>query len=267
MTTNNIALLASLDETQRTTTDDKIGHRLHLTEAGGQGVWPTTPTPNDSLGEIGEGQNVAEQDPRSETQRGGQTQQRATLENDEAPRKNIQDDANTQEPRDDQTDQPSQRPDETQQPQDNQATPMSQTTKKRRKRNKRRTGKKNTRASIKIATLNINGRGSLNVASQQNKWLHINQLMRNEWRGILMIQEAHLTEEFTATLNDIFQKRLHIIWSQGRNTNAGGVAFVINKEISVTEGIEMTETIPGRAAQLTTTWHTDLKLNEHLCAK
>lgn len=73
------------------------------------------------------------------------------------------------------------------------------------------------RASIKIATLNINGRGSLNTASQQNKWLHINQLMGNERIGIMMIQETHLTDEFAESLNTLFQKRLHIVWLQGAN--------------------------------------------------
>lgn len=36
---------------------------------------------------------------------------------------------------------------------------------------------------------------------------------------------------------------------------------MINKKITVTEGIEMMEIIPGRVAQLTTPWHANLKLN------
>jgi hypothetical protein len=56
------------------------------------------------------------------------------------------------------------------------------------------TGKKQTQANLKIASLNIRGDGS---AQTHEKWQHINQIMREHNIGILAVQETHLTEEQT----------------------------------------------------------------------
>ncbi|KZP21142.1 DNase I-like protein [Athelia psychrophila] len=117
------------------------------------------------------------------------------------------------------------------------------------------TGEKRSRASIKIATLNLNGKGTLIGDTEDNKWLHVNQLMREQKIGVLAIQEAHLTTDFVEQISDLFQRRLHIIWSQGENKNAAGVAFVVNKELANIEKIKLTEIIPGRAAMITLPWN------------
>ncbi|KZP29142.1 DNase I-like protein [Athelia psychrophila] len=119
---------------------------------------------------------------------------------------------------------------------------------------------KRSRASIKIATLNLNGKGTLIGDTEDNKWLHVNQLMREQKIGVLAIQEAHLTTEFVEQISDLFQRRLHIIWSQGENKNAAGVAFVVNKELANIEKIKLIEIIPGRAAMITLPWNHDRTL-------
>jgi hypothetical protein len=64
--------------------------------------------------------------------------------------------------------------------------------------------KKNTQASLKIASLNIRGRGP----TGNNKWNHINQIMKEQRLGVLAIQEAHLTQEHVDNLHTLFGKRL-----------------------------------------------------------
>jgi hypothetical protein len=66
---------------------------------------------------------------------------------------------------------------------------------------------KKTRAVLKIATLNIRGGGS---AATQNKWRHMNQIMREKRIAILAIQETHLSEARVNLLNSQFNRRLKI---------------------------------------------------------
>ncbi|KAK0429609.1 hypothetical protein EV421DRAFT_1745328 [Armillaria borealis] len=55
--------------------------------------------------------------------------------------------------------------------------------------------KKSTKAAIMIASLNIRGYGSKNLEDKESRWLHINQIMREEKIGVLAVQEAHLNDE------------------------------------------------------------------------
>ena len=116
--------------------------------------------------------------------------------------------------------------------------------------------KKNTRASLKIASLNIRGRGP----SGDSKWDHINQVMKEQRLGVLAVQEAHLTQSHVDSLHTLFGKRLQIHSSQGPNANAQGVAIVLNKELTNIKGVEEQEIIPGRAMLITLPWHSDLSL-------
>lgn len=83
--------------------------------------------------------------------------------------------------------------------------------------------KKKTKASIKIATLNMRGR-------ETDKWNHINQMMRDRKIGVMAIQETHLTNTHTDQLHWLFGKRLHIINTIDEDEpNVRGVAIVLNK--------------------------------------
>lgn len=106
----------------------------------------------------------------------------------------------------------------------------------------------------------MRGRGPLGIDNPENKWLHINQLVKEHRIGVLAIQEAHLTHDHVNHLNTLFGKRLQIFFSQGPNENAQGVAIVINKELTNTKGIKQQEIVPGRAMLITIPWHTTLTL-------
>lgn len=93
-----------------------------------------------------------------------------------------------------------------------------------------------------------------------NKWSHINQLVKEQRIGILAIQEAHLTQEHVDNLHSIFGKRLQIHFSQGPNANAQGVAFVLNREQTNIHDIKQHDIIPGRAMLITIPWHSNLNL-------
>jgi hypothetical protein len=58
---------------------------------------------------------------------------------------------------------------------------------------------KRTKATLKIASLNMRGRGT-------DKWNHINQLIRDNKIGILAIQETHLDDDKKDRLELLFPK-------------------------------------------------------------
>ncbi|KAK7016021.1 DNase I-like protein [Favolaschia claudopus] len=89
------------------------------------------------------------------------------------------------------------------------------------------TGKKNTKASIKIAALNIKGNGNASLYSD-NKWWHIWQILRDQNLGMLKL-------------------RIEISPGPDNPTGARGVAFVIHRDKIQMDGISTTEVVPGRA--------------------
>ncbi|KAG6875692.1 hypothetical protein C0992_002812 [Termitomyces sp. T32_za158] len=86
----------------------------------------------------------------------------------------------------------------------------------------------NTKAAMKIASLNI--RGFMEAGGRLMKWNHISQLMLQKRIGILAVQETHLTEERREGIKSLFRKRLKILISEDPSnpTGKGGVAFVLN---------------------------------------
>ncbi|KAF9234529.1 Endonuclease/exonuclease/phosphatase [Melanogaster broomeanus] len=87
-----------------------------------------------------------------------------------------------------------------------------------------------------------------------DKWLHINQVIRDQKIGILALQETHLSKLEENSINQIFQDRLHL-------PNARGVAIVINKQLTNWKGVQTFELIPGRAVLAKLPWHKDACLN------
>ncbi|KAF9033818.1 Endonuclease/exonuclease/phosphatase, partial [Panaeolus papilionaceus] len=129
--------------------------------------------------------------------------------------------------------------------------------KRARKKNKRWKCKR-TRAYLKIASLNINGAGSTQT---QSKWEHINQIIRDDKIDILAVQETHLIPERVDNLTMRYP-RLHIINSHDPNqSNAKGVAIIMNKHRTRWQETRSTEIIPGRAMMVTTPWKQDETLN------
>ncbi|RDB23311.1 Transposon TX1 uncharacterized protein [Hypsizygus marmoreus] len=120
--------------------------------------------------------------------------------------------------------------------------------------------KKNTRANIKIASLNMQGRGAQSTYDPKNKWNLINQVVRENRIAILATQETHLSDTHADEINDRFCN-LRVIHSiDADHPNAKGVAIVLNKRLTNVENIETYEIIPGRALMIVIPWHAELKL-------
>ncbi|KAJ7583848.1 Endonuclease/exonuclease/phosphatase, partial [Mycena floridula] len=120
--------------------------------------------------------------------------------------------------------------------------------------------KKNTRAAIKVAAINIRGNGHINPNHPSSRWNHVNQLMRDKRIGILIAGEARLNEDRHKRLKALFLKRLKIWYSKDPMRNAKGIAVVFNKELTNVEDVQVREIIPGQALLVTTNWHGNEKL-------
>lgn len=116
-----------------------------------------------------------------------------------------------------------------------------------RKRRAQQIGKekiaRNTRAKIRLAALNINGR--IFSETRSSKWPEISRIMYEEKIGILAVGETHLSEEQAEVVKeDLACRRLKLFVSiDPEHPNSAGVATVINKDIANVEGIESEEII------------------------
>jgi exonuclease III len=131
-------------------------------------------------------------------------------------------------------------------------------------RGQNRTGnatcKKNTRAALKIASLNMRGHGDvshLDNMSAPNKWFHVNQMLRDQKIGVLALQETHMTDELCEAIERTF-KRIRILHcSDPEAPNSKGVAIVLNKDITNASDAKSTPLIPGRAMSVSIPWHSE----------
>ncbi|KAI0740819.1 Endonuclease/exonuclease/phosphatase, partial [Earliella scabrosa] len=106
-----------------------------------------------------------------------------------------------------------------------------------------------TRAKLKIASLNMRGGGPVGGPQDNDKWLLLNQLMRDRRIAVMALQETHLTEDRLGTLHELFGDVMDIVCSPDPTnpTGARGVAVAVNKRI-LPQGVEKWENIvPGRA--------------------
>ncbi|EIN05874.1 hypothetical protein PUNSTDRAFT_46694 [Punctularia strigosozonata HHB-11173 SS5] len=126
-------------------------------------------------------------------------------------------------------------------------------------------GMKNTKASIKITSLNMRGRGDMTHLEQNkpcNRCFHINQLMRDSKISILLFQETHLTAELQNQIGSVFSKRLHVLNSEDEEspTTVRSLAFILNREITIAEDVTIVNIIPGHTIVLRIPWHLDQEL-------
>ncbi|KAI0697712.1 Endonuclease/exonuclease/phosphatase [Cerioporus squamosus] len=122
-------------------------------------------------------------------------------------------------------------------------------------RPRRQKKKDKSRARIKIATLNIKGAG-VRRAGVPDKWLTVNQIIRDQKIAILAVQEAHLTQEDVVGINALFEATM-VVWASADPENAvgaRGVAFAVNKRLIAAEDAVAREIRPGRALALDVHW-------------
>ncbi|KAJ6512587.1 Endonuclease/exonuclease/phosphatase, partial [Mycena sanguinolenta] len=117
--------------------------------------------------------------------------------------------------------------------------------------------KKNTKASLRLHALNINGMYSSSILNDGNKWHGIHRMMGEEKMGVLVVSETHMSAEQTVQIQDSFVgKRLHIINSEYPDKpSTKGVAIVLNKDQTNIEGVKVHYLIPGRAILAVLPWH------------
>lgn len=100
-----------------------------------------------------------------------------------------------------------------------------------RKKQKKKKGRKN-RANIRIASFNMKGfSSSQNDGGPTTKWLRINQIMRENKYGIMVLQETHLDEEREENIQNLFGRRLVIKASVDPTSprQRAGIAAVFNR--------------------------------------
>ncbi|KAJ7247771.1 hypothetical protein C8J57DRAFT_1080656, partial [Mycena rebaudengoi] len=107
------------------------------------------------------------------------------------------------------------------------------------------------KASVKVAALNIKGNGNPNVRHQDNKWYELWQIMREGKFGVLIVGEAHMTDQKKADIDALFSRCMRLEFTKNPISNRrAGVAFVLNKNLVETEDIKTIEIVAGRALLL-----------------
>ncbi|KAK0209609.1 hypothetical protein IW262DRAFT_1281539 [Armillaria fumosa] len=120
---------------------------------------------------------------------------------------------------------------------------------------------KETKAAILVSCLNINGFSYAGSGESiaNSKWSHINQLLHTSRIGILVVSEAHLTEDRCNELENLFARRMKISFTANPEnpTGKGGVVIVINKQLTLWHQTKTKIIVPGHAMLLKTKWHAD----------
>ncbi|OJT05021.1 Transposon TX1 uncharacterized 149 kDa protein [Trametes pubescens] len=124
------------------------------------------------------------------------------------------------------------------------------------RRSRRRDEQIARKTATKVATLNINGFGTLLPDHPDNKWGRLYRMMKDQRIGILMVQETHLTEQRVADIHRMYAGSLKIFHSPHPEspTQKEGVAIVINTKLVSTVGAKARVIIPGRAIQVSVAW-------------
>ncbi|KAJ7148028.1 Endonuclease/exonuclease/phosphatase, partial [Mycena crocata] len=111
--------------------------------------------------------------------------------------------------------------------------------------------KKNTKASIKVAGLNIRGNGSTDVYNPKNKWYEVWQTMWRQKVAVLVVGEAHMDDQRKVDIESLYARCIRLEFTKDPQTaNAKGVALVLNKNMIKTNAIRTREMIPGRVIVL-----------------
>ena len=112
---------------------------------------------------------------------------------------------------------------------------------------------KRKRKQFKMASLNMNGRGSRAV----DKWGTINTTMRRRKIAILGLQETHPDDDLQETIEQRFRNTLCVVHSADpenpRNTN--GVSIAINKGLIDAKSVTDRTVIPGRVLLIEIPWN------------
>ena len=97
-------------------------------------------------------------------------------------------------------------------------------------------------------TMNIKGIGNQNPWHPKHKWYHVNQLLKDNKVGVLVVGKGHINAVRQSNIQNLFGRRLELIFSEDPiSPNAKGLAFVVNKDLLNTDDMQTWEIVPGRA--------------------
>jgi exonuclease III len=121
-------------------------------------------------------------------------------------------------------------------------------------RDRKKKGKKNTKASVKLAALNIKGNGNPSARHVDNKWYEVWQIVREQRIGVLIVGEAHMDDRLKAEIDSLFSRAIRLEFTPDpvAPTRRAGLAFMLNKNLVETRGVVTREIIAGRAMILET---------------
>ncbi|KAI4517378.1 DNase I-like protein, partial [Schizophyllum commune Loenen D] len=116
---------------------------------------------------------------------------------------------------------------------------------------------KKTASILKVATLNMNGRGHEDPTIYDGKWHRLFDMVRDKRIDILALNETHLDDAAVEKIHDRFGKRLKLYNSPNPESPCAkeGVTIVLNKERTNIQDVQFRVIIPGRAVMLSTVWH------------
>ncbi|KAJ7185338.1 Endonuclease/exonuclease/phosphatase, partial [Mycena filopes] len=115
-----------------------------------------------------------------------------------------------------------------------------------------------TRAHLKLGAININGRLKDSISHPEHKWHGLNRMMFDEQIGICVVGETHLSTEQADEIQDdyILGRRMDIYHSPNPdNPSTRGLAVVLNRELTNTQGVKTYYLKPGRAILAVVPWH------------
>ncbi|KAL1741034.1 Endonuclease/exonuclease/phosphatase, partial [Schizophyllum fasciatum] len=115
-------------------------------------------------------------------------------------------------------------------------------------------------STLKVAALNMNGRGHDNPVNLDGKWHRLFDLIRDKRIDILALNETHLDDAGVAAIHERFGKRLALFNSPNPDNPCAreGVTVVMNKERTNVLDARVNVLVPGRAVMVTTAWHGNL---------
>ncbi|KAJ3826135.1 Endonuclease/exonuclease/phosphatase, partial [Lentinula raphanica] len=116
---------------------------------------------------------------------------------------------------------------------------------------------KKIKAHLKIASINIKGRGAESISHAKHKWREIYGLMLRNRIAILAVQETHLSPTQVTEINQSwFGKKLLVFNTiNPDHTNAAGTAIVLNRDLVNANMAKVYYIVPGRALCLKIPWY------------
>jgi exonuclease III len=116
---------------------------------------------------------------------------------------------------------------------------------------------KKMRASINIATLNMNGIAAPSSGlSLTEKWSMVNQTLNKFKIAVLALQETHLDKERAEMIRRCFEKKMELLYFADPTSPraTAGVTFVINKSLIAPKDLKLQVLHARRAISLEIKW-------------